>query len=240
MPPPAAHFVNRAGWLRAAVLGANDGIISIASLIVGVASAGALRGEILTAAVAGWAAGAMAMAAGEYVSVSSLADLETADLVREQHALEHFPEIETDELTVIYERRGLASALARQVAEQLMATDALSAHARDELGLSDARSANPILAAFASAISFSAGAAMPTLAAFLASREATAPAVFSRRPGVARCARRVRRLDGRRANCQAGAARGVLGGAGDGGDGGDRRADRRGGLGAGSPPRSWT
>ncbi len=178
MPPPAAHFVNRAGWLRAAVLGANDGIISIASLIVGVASAGALRGEILTAAVAGWAAGAMAMAAGEYVSVSSLADSETADLVREQHALEHFPEIETDELTVIYERRGLASALARQVAEQLMATDALSAHARDELGLSDARSANPILAAFASAISFSAGAAMPTLAAFLASREATAPAVF--------------------------------------------------------------
>jgi VIT1/CCC1 family predicted Fe2+/Mn2+ transporter len=177
MPPPASHFVNRAGWLRAAVLGANDGIISTASLIVGVASAGAPRGEILTAAVAGWAAGAMAMAAGEYVSVSSQADSEAADLERERHSLEETPEVETLELTLIYQRRGLAPALAREVAEQLMAADALNAHARDELGISDARSANPILAACTSAISFSAGAAMPTLAAFLAPREATVAAV---------------------------------------------------------------
>ena len=178
MPQADAHFINRAGWLRAAVLGANDGIISTASLIVGVASAGATRGEILTAAVAGWAAGAMAMAAGEYVSVGSQADSEAADLERERHSLEETPEVETLELTLIYQRRGLASALARRVAEQLMAKDALSAHARDELGISDTRSANPILAAFASAVSFSAGAAMPTLAAFLASREATVATVF--------------------------------------------------------------
>jgi VIT1/CCC1 family predicted Fe2+/Mn2+ transporter len=177
MPPVSSHFVNRAGWLRAAVLGANDGIISTASLIVGVASAGALRGEILTAAAAGWAAGAMAMAAGEYVSVSSLADSQAADLERERRALEDEPEDEMLELTLIYQRRGLSPELAGQVAEQLMATDALSAHARDELGIS-AATANPILAAFASAISFSAGAAMPTLAAFLASREATAAVVF--------------------------------------------------------------
>ena len=177
MPPLAAHFINRAGWLRAAVLGANDGIISTASLIVGVAAAGATRVEILTAAVAGWAAGAMAMAAGEYVSVSSQADSQAADLERERHSLEDTPEVETRELTLIYQRRGLAPALARQVAEELMAKDALSAHARDELGLSDARSANPILAAITSAISFSAGAAMPTLAAFLAPREATVGAV---------------------------------------------------------------
>jgi VIT1/CCC1 family predicted Fe2+/Mn2+ transporter len=178
MPPVASHFVHRAAWLRAAVLGANDGIISTASLIVGVAAAGALRGEILTAAVAGWAAGAMAMAAGEYVSVSSLADSEAADLERERRALEDAPEDETLELTLIYQRRGLSPTLAREVAEQLMAADALNAHARDELGLSDARSANPVLAALASAISFSTGAAMPTLAAFLASREATVATVF--------------------------------------------------------------
>jgi VIT1/CCC1 family predicted Fe2+/Mn2+ transporter len=176
MPPSASHFVNRASWLRAAVLGANDGIISTASLIVGVAAAGASRGDILTAAVAGWAAGAMAMAAGEYVSVSSQADSEAADLERERRALEDAPEDETLELTLIYQRRGLAPTLAREVAEQLMTEDALSAHARDELGISDA-GANPILAAFASAISFSAGAAMPTLAVFLASREATVGAV---------------------------------------------------------------
>ena len=178
MPGPESHYVTRAAWLRAAVLGANDGIISTASLIVGVASAAGSRGEILTAAVAGWAAGAMAMAAGEYVSVSSQADSEAADLEREQRALWDAPEVETVELTAIYQRRGLPPALAREVAEQLMATDALSAHARDELGLSDGKSANPILAAFASAVSFSAGAAMPTLAAFLASREATVATVF--------------------------------------------------------------
>ena len=177
MPPPAAHFVNRAAWLRAAVLGANDGVISTASLIVGVASAGASRGEILTAALAGWAAGAMAMAAGEYVSVGSQADSETADLERERRALEKFPEIETTELTAIYERRGLAPGLARQVAEQLMATDALSAHARDELGLGERGGANALLAAFASAVSFSTGAALPTLIAFLVPLAATVAAV---------------------------------------------------------------
>ena len=131
MPPVASHFVHRAAWLRAAVLGANDGIISTASLILGGAASGAGRAAILTAAAAGWAAGAMAMAAGVYVSVSSQADSEAADLEREQHALENFPEIETNELTTIYERRGLAPVLARQVAEQLMATAALRAHARD-------------------------------------------------------------------------------------------------------------
>jgi len=177
MPSVEAHFVHRAGWLRAAVLGANDGIISTASLIVGVAAAGAGRGAILTAAVAGWAAGAMAMAAGEYVSVCSQADSEAADLERERRALEHFPETETDELATIYQRRGLAPPLARQVAEQLMATDALSAHARDELGLGAEGRTNPLLAAVASAVSFSLGAALPTLAAFVVPLAATVAAV---------------------------------------------------------------
>jgi VIT1/CCC1 family predicted Fe2+/Mn2+ transporter len=177
MPEAAAHFVNRAGWLRAAVLGANDGVISTASLVCGVAASGASHGAILTAAAAGWAAGAMAMAAGEYVSVGSQADSEAADLERERRALESAPDVETRELTQIYERRGLSSRLARQVARQLMARDALSAHARDELGFSDARAANPALAAFASAVSFSIGAAAPTLVVVLSSREATAAAV---------------------------------------------------------------
>jgi VIT1/CCC1 family predicted Fe2+/Mn2+ transporter len=171
MPSAELHYVNRAGWLRAAVLGANDGIISTASLIVGVAAAAAGRSEILTAALAGWAAGAMAMAAGEYVSVSSQADLESADIERERRALADSPREETVELTEIYEKRGLPHKLARRVARQLMAKDALSAHARDELGLADEGAANPIQAAFASAIAFSVGAAMPTLAAFLAPRE---------------------------------------------------------------------
>ena len=179
MPPVASHFIHRAGWLRAAVLGANDGIISTASLIVGVAASGAGRAAILTAACAGWAAGAMAMAAGEYVSVGSQADSEAADLERERRALEKFPEIETDELAAIYQRRGLPPALARQVAEQLMATDALSAHARDELGLGERGGANALLAAFASAVSFSAGAALPTFVAFLVTLAATVAAVPS-------------------------------------------------------------
>ena len=177
MPSPRFHFVNRAGWLRAAVLGANDGVISIASLVVGVAASGAPRPEILTAAVAGWAAGAMAMAAGEYVSVSSQADSEAADLERERLALESEPAVETLELTEIYRQRGLPPELAREVAAHLMAKDALNAHARDELGLSGARGANPTLAAVASAISFSVGAAAPTLAAYFAPREATIAAV---------------------------------------------------------------
>ena len=177
MPSKEVHFVNRAGWLRAAVLGANDGIISTASLIVGVAAAAALRGEILTAAAAGWAAGAMAMAAGEMCR-SARRPIPKLPTEREQRALEDYPADETLELAEIYERRGLTpSPLARQVAEQLMAKDALSAHARDELGFGDGAGANPILAAFASAISFSLGAAMPTLAAFVAPRELTVAVV---------------------------------------------------------------
>jgi len=168
MPGAESHYVNRTGWLRAAVLGANDGIISIASLIVGVAAAAGSRGAILTAAVAGWAAGAMSMAAGEYVSVSSQADSEAADLKREQRALRESPTEEKRELAHIYEDRGVKPKLAGEVADQLMAKDALGAHARDELGLTEAAKPNPIQAAWASAVSFSIGAALPTLAAFLA------------------------------------------------------------------------
>jgi VIT1/CCC1 family predicted Fe2+/Mn2+ transporter len=165
------HYVNRAGWLRAAVLGANDGIISTASLIVGIAAAAGGRSEILTAALAGWAAGAMAMAAGEYVSVSSQSDLEGADIERERRALIATPHEEMLELADIYEKRGLSPEFAKQVARQLMEKDALGAHARDELGLGDEVAANPIQAAFASAIAFSVGAAMPTVAAFMAPQQ---------------------------------------------------------------------
>jgi VIT1/CCC1 family predicted Fe2+/Mn2+ transporter len=168
MPGAESHYVNRTGWLRAAVLGANDGIISIASLIVGVAAAAGSRGEILTAAVAGWAAGAMSMAAGEYVSVSSQADSEAADLKREQRALAERPGEEKAELAHIYEERGLQPKLAREVAKELMSKDALAAHARDELGFSEESQPRPIQAALASALAFSVGAAAPTLAAFLA------------------------------------------------------------------------
>ena len=177
MPGPESHYVNRTGWLRAAVLGANDGIISTASLIVGVASAAGTRGDILTAAVAGWAAGAMAMAAGEYVSVSSQADSEAADLKREQRALAESPSEEKLELAHIYEERGLEPKLAKRVARQLMRKDALAAHARDELGFAEGAGAKPIQAAVASALAFSTGAAMPTLAAFLAPRDAVVAAV---------------------------------------------------------------
>jgi VIT1/CCC1 family predicted Fe2+/Mn2+ transporter len=177
MPGAESHYVNRAGWLRAAVLGANDGIISTSSLIVGVASAAGTRSDILTAAIAGWAAGAMAMAAGEYVSVSSQADSEAADLAREQRALAESPTEEKAELAHIYEERGLQPKLAKRVARQLMAKDALAAHARDELGLAKDAGARPIQAALASALSFSVGAAMPTLAAFLAPRDAVVAAV---------------------------------------------------------------
>jgi VIT1/CCC1 family predicted Fe2+/Mn2+ transporter len=168
MQEAESHYVNRAGWLRAAVLGANDGIISTASLIVGVAAAGGSRVEILTAAVAGWVAGAMSMAAGEYVSVSSQADSEAADLKRERRALRERPSAEKAELAHIYQERGVQPKLAREVADQLMAKDALAAHARDELGLSEAAAPRPIQAAWTSAVSFSIGAALPTLAAFLA------------------------------------------------------------------------
>jgi vacuolar iron transporter family protein len=154
------------------VLGANDGLISTASLVVGVAAAASGRGEILTAAFAGWAAGAMAMAAGEFVSVSSQADSEAADLAREKQALKEEPEEEFTELAQIYVDRGLDPPLARRVAGQLMAKDALSAHARAELGFSESSDANPLLAAAASALSFSLGAALPTLVAILAPQEA--------------------------------------------------------------------
>jgi len=177
MPKMESHYVNRAGWLRAAVLGANDGIISTASLIVGVAAAEGTRSAVLTAAIAGWAAGAMSMAAGEYVSVSSQADSEAADLKREQRALSEQPVEEKRELAHIYEERGLQPKLARKVAKELMSKDALAAHARDELGFAEGAEAKPIQAAFASAVSFSLGAAMPTLAAFLAARDAVVAAV---------------------------------------------------------------
>ncbi len=155
------HYSERIGWLRAAVLGANDGIVSTASLIVGVAAAQAARNDILIAGIAGLVAGAMSMAAGEYVSVSSQADTEKADLKREQNELETDEAFERKELARIYEERGLDTSLANQVAEQLMAHDALGAHARDELGMSETHSARPLQAAFASAGTFAMGAAMP-------------------------------------------------------------------------------
>ncbi len=155
------HRTERIGWLRAAVLGANDGIVSTASLIVGVAAAKAASGDILIAGVAGLVAGAMSMAAGEYVSVSSQADTEKADLDRERKELAADGEFERNELAAIYVGRGLEPALANQVAEQLMAHDALAAHARDELGISEISTARPVQAALASAASFAVGAAMP-------------------------------------------------------------------------------
>jgi VIT1/CCC1 family predicted Fe2+/Mn2+ transporter len=157
------HRTTRIGWLRAAVLGANDGIVSTASLIVGVAASNAGRGEMLIAGVAGLVAGAMSMAAGEYVSVSSQADTERADVARERDELVTQPEFEKRELAAIYVGRGLTPALAAQVAEQLMAHDALGAHARDELGMSDVVTARPVQAGLTSAASFAGGAALPLL-----------------------------------------------------------------------------
>jgi VIT1/CCC1 family predicted Fe2+/Mn2+ transporter len=165
--PPERHFINRTGWLRAAVLGANDGILSTASLIVGVAAAAATQHDILVAGVAGLVAGAMSMAAGEYVSVSSQSDTEHADLARERKELAGNPEPELDELAEIYVKRGVDQTVARQVAQQLMAKDALGAHARDELGISEITTARPVQAALASAASFSVGAAMPLLMVFV-------------------------------------------------------------------------
>lgn len=158
---PESHLVSRIGWLRAAVLGANDGIVSTASLIVGVAAASAATSEVLIAGVAGLVAGAMSMAAGEYVSVSSQSDTEQADLAREGAELSAQPEFERRELTRLYTERGVEPDLARQVADQLMAKDALGAHARDELGISEVTAARPIQAALTSAATFAVGAAMP-------------------------------------------------------------------------------
>ncbi|MEO6177081.1 MAG: VIT family protein [Flavobacterium circumlabens] len=162
------HYINRSGWLRAAVLGANDGILSTTSLAIGVAAASVTREPILLAAVAGLAAGALSMAAGEYVSVSSQADVETADLKREKLELQNRPESELEELTLIYIQRGLNKALARQVAIELTAHDALGTHARDELGINEITKANPLMAAFASAASFIIGGLLPLLVAIFA------------------------------------------------------------------------
>ncbi len=162
------HLIERIGWLRAAVLGANDGIISTASLLVGVAAASTSPGDVLVAGIAGLVAGAMSMAAGEYVSVSSQADTEDADLARERRELAEQPEAELDELTAIYVARGVEPALARKVAEQMTAKDAFAAHARDELGLSDHAIARPVQAALTSALTFAVGAAIPLLIAMLA------------------------------------------------------------------------
>ncbi len=161
------HRTDRIGWLRAAVFGTNDGIVSTASLVVGVAAAEATHANIMVAGVAGLVAGAMSMAAGEYVSVSSQADTENADLARERRELATEGESELAELAAIYVRRGLDKSLARQVAKQLMRHDALAAHARDELGISETMSARPVQAALASAGTFAIGAALPLLAAFL-------------------------------------------------------------------------
>ena len=155
------HLIGRIGWLRAAVLGANDGIISTASLILGVASAAVSQSEVLLAGVAGLVAGAMSMAAGEYVSVSSQSDTEGADLAREQRELADNPDFEQEELAQIYVARGVETGLAHQVAQQLMTKDALSAHARDELGISEISTARPVQAAMASGATFAVGAAAP-------------------------------------------------------------------------------
>ncbi len=174
---PENHLVSRIGWLRAAVLGANDGIVSTASLIVGVAAAAAKPSDVLIAGVAGLVAGAMSMAAGEYVSVSSQADTEHADLARERKELSADSAAEHEELADIYVRRGVEPDLARQVAKQLMAKDALAAHAHDELGISEITTARPVQAALTSAATFSVGAAMPLLAVLVSPNSLLVPIV---------------------------------------------------------------
>ena len=171
------HTVSRVGWLRAAVLGANDGIVSTASLIVGVASANAQTSDVMIAGVAGLVAGAMSMAAGEYVSVSSQADAEQADLAKERKELRENVAFENRELADIYVKRGLDHELAQKVADQLMKKDALAAHARDELGISEITQARPVQAAFASAGAFTAGATMPLLAVALSRPAMLVPVV---------------------------------------------------------------
>ena len=163
-PQPEVHLSRRAGWLRAAVLGANDGIVSTASLVLGVAAAGESTSAVVTAGIAGLVAGALSMAAGEYVSVSSQRDAEQADVALETKELRQDPEGELQELAQIYERRGLSADLAQRVAEELSVGGALKAHLRDEIGLSEERLARPFQAAWASAVSFSAGAVVPLLA----------------------------------------------------------------------------
>lgn len=174
---PERHRTGRIGWLRAAVLGANDGILSTSSLVLGVAAAHATHGNVVVAGVAGLVAGAVSMAAGEYVSVHSQADTERAELERERAELKADDQGEHKELTAIYVARGLDASLAQQVAEQLMAHDALGAHARDELGISEASRARPIQAALASAASFAMGAALPLMVTAVTSRAGLIPLV---------------------------------------------------------------
>lgn len=167
------HFINRSNWLRAAVLGANDGIVSISSLLIAVAAAGSDSGAILIAGIAGLVAGAMSMAAGEYVSVSSQTDIERADVEREREALKQNPEEELRELVAIYRSRGLKLETAKLVAEELTASDPLEAHLRDELGLSEVAAANPYQAAFTSFLAFTLAGALPLLAAVLSPEKTT-------------------------------------------------------------------
>ena len=176
--PDDPHYITRNGWLRAAVLGANDGIVSVSALVVGVAASGPDPRMILIAGVAGLVAGAMSMAAGEYVSVSSQADTERADIKREEMALRDTPDAEFEELVEIYRSRGLSSETARTVAQELSEKDALAAHVREELGLSDIHSANPLQAAIASGLTFSVAAAIPVLAAFFALSALIVPTVL--------------------------------------------------------------
>jgi VIT1/CCC1 family predicted Fe2+/Mn2+ transporter len=224
------HLVSRIGWLRAAVLGANDGIVSTASLIVGVAAASAATSDVLIAGVAGLVAGAMSMAAGEYVSVSSQSDTEQADLARERSELASQPAFEREELARIYIKRGVNPELAHEVADQLMAKDALGAHARDELGISEVTTARPVQAALTSASTFAVGAALPLSMVLLMPRPALvagvsiASLVFSWPARRNRCA-------GRRGECWQGhPARHLLGRVGDGVDCGHRSDLRDGRL----------
>ncbi|UTV80065.1 VIT family protein [Acidithiobacillus sp. YTS05] len=173
------HRVERAGWLRAAVLGANDGLVSVGSLVLGVVAANLSQTDILIAGVSAWVAGAFSMAAGEYVSVSSQADIEKSDLELEKRELERNPEAEHKELVAIYVGRGLRRSLAEQVAEELMAHDALGAHARDEIGISATQGANPLQAALASAASFTVGVAPALLAIWLTPLALIAPMVLA-------------------------------------------------------------
>ncbi|HEY8595584.1 MAG TPA: VIT family protein [Devosiaceae bacterium] len=176
--PGDPHYITRSGWLRAAVLGANDGIVSVSSLIVGVAAANPSPGAVMIAGIAGLSAGAMSMAAGEYVSVSSQSDTERADIAREARALEELPDAELAELAAIYEKKGLSKETALVVAKELTAKDALGSHVRDELGLSEVHAANPVQAAVASGLTFSIAAAVPLLAAFFAPAGSIMPVVL--------------------------------------------------------------
>ena len=176
--PGEPHYITRSGWLRASVLGANDGIVSVSSLIVGVAAADPSPGTVIIAGIAGLTAGAMSMAAGEYVSVSSQSDTERADIARETSALIEFPDAELAELKAIYRERGLSEETASLVARELTENDALGAHVRDELGLSEVHTANPLQAAFASGVTFSIAAAVPLVAAFAAPAGSIIPVVL--------------------------------------------------------------